>query len=138
MTVYDFEIFYRSERSNSADDSSKRSNYEKMSFLNTKLLSTLQNKLTFSFDEFSQTINKRNKNNIFTFQLANVQTKIDDNETSSKNKRKMLKNFDSMFQLIDVQIVISKKKIKNISKISYDEFFRSMKSFIRKLQTNDI
>ena len=41
LTAYDFEIFHKSERTNSADESSRRFNYEKASTLNIKLLSSL-------------------------------------------------------------------------------------------------
>ena len=55
LTVYNFEIFYRSSDKNSANDSSRRFDYEKVSMLNTKLLLMLQNKLTLSSDEESLT-----------------------------------------------------------------------------------
>ena len=41
LTVYDFKIFHRLNDKNSANESSRRFNYEKISSLNTKLLSTL-------------------------------------------------------------------------------------------------
>ena len=63
LTVYDFEIFHRSNDKNSANDSSRRLDYEKVSTLNTKLLSTLQNKLTLLSDEESLTQSDR-KNSI--------------------------------------------------------------------------
>ena len=51
LIIYDFKIFHRSNDKNSANDSSRRFDYEKISTLNTKLLSTLQNKLTLSLNE---------------------------------------------------------------------------------------
>ena len=68
LAVYDFEIFYKSERTNFADESSRRSDYEKALTLNIKLLSSLQSKLALS-------INMRNFKRIFNdaFELTNVQ-----------------------------------------------------------------
>ena len=67
LTVYDFEIFYKSERTNFADESSRRSDYEKTSTLNIKLLSSLQSKLALL-------INMQNFEKIFNdaFKLINV------------------------------------------------------------------
>ena len=53
LIVYDFETFYRSNDKNSANNSSRRFDYEKILMLNIKLLSTLQNKLTLSLNEES-------------------------------------------------------------------------------------
>ena len=67
LTVYDFEIFHKSKRTNFADESSKRSDYEETSTLNIKLLSSLQNKLALS-------INMQNSERIVNdvFELTNV------------------------------------------------------------------
>ena len=67
LTVYDFEIFYKSKRTNSADESSKRFDYEEVSTLNIKLLSLLQSKLALS-------INMRNFERILNdaFELISV------------------------------------------------------------------
>ena len=43
-----------------------------------------------------------------------------------------------MFQLAEIQIVISRKKMRNISEIAYEKSQRSMKSLIKKLQTKNI
>ena len=43
-----------------------------------------------------------------------------------------------MFQFVDMQIVISRKKIRNMSKKSYKKSQRSMKFLIKNFQTNDI
>ena len=61
--VYDFEIFYRSNDKNLTNELSRRFDYEKISLLNIKLLSTLQNKLTLSLNEKSLTQNEQ-KNSI--------------------------------------------------------------------------
>ena len=76
LTVYDFEIFHRSKARNLANESSRRLDYEEISSLNIKLLSTLQNKLALSFDEKSltQSERKNSMNLIFIFYLTNVQT----------------------------------------------------------------
>ena len=51
LTVYNFEIFHYLSDKNSADESLRRLDYEKISSLNIKLLSTLQNKLMLSSNE---------------------------------------------------------------------------------------
>jgi hypothetical protein len=59
LAIYDFEIFYRPSKKNLTNESSRRSNYEEVSSLNTRLLPTLQNKLALSFDENSLTQSER-------------------------------------------------------------------------------
>ena len=67
LTTYNFKILYKSKRTNSADESSRRFNYEKALTLNIKLLSSLQNKLALS-------INMRDSERIFNdaFELTDV------------------------------------------------------------------
>ena len=55
FAVYDFEIFHRSNNKNSANSSSRRFDYERISSLKITLLSMLQNKLTLSSNEKSLT-----------------------------------------------------------------------------------
>ena len=85
MTVYDFEIFYKSEKTNSADESLRRLNYKKTLTLNIKLLSSLQNKLTLSK-------NMRNFLKIFddVFEITDVQKF--EFALSAKNSKEMFKN----------------------------------------------
>ena len=85
LTVYNFEIFYKSRKTNSADQSSRRSNYKKTSTLNIKLLSSLQNKLALSK-------NMRNFLKIFdnAFEITNVRKF--DFASSVKNLKKMFEN----------------------------------------------
>ena len=68
LIIYDFEIFHKLEKTNSADESSKCLNYEEMLTLNIKLLSLLQNKFTLSK-------NIRDSSKIFNdvFKITNVQ-----------------------------------------------------------------
>ena len=125
LIVYNFEIFYRSNKINSTNESSKRFDYEKISSLNIRLLSTLQNKLTLSLLKNSITQNKRkmSKNLIFESSIytSNV-VKIVRDKTSSQNIKKQIQiNFASMFQLTNVTIIISKKNVKIISKKSYEK-----------------
>ena len=104
LTTYDFEIFHHLKTRNLANESSKRLDYEEVSSLNIKLLSTLQYKLALSFDEKSLTQNERKNsmNSIFVFYLTNVQTSaIDERYSSSQSKRKILEALASMFQLIE-------------------------------------
>ena len=91
LTVYNFEIFYRFDKINSTNESSKRFDYKKISLLNICLLSTLQNKLTLSLLKNSITQNKRemlinliSKSSIYTLNVV----KIVCNETSSQNIKK--------------------------------------------------
>ena len=85
MTVYDFEIFYKSEKINFADESSKRLNYKKTSTLNIKFLSSLQNKLALSKNmrDFSKIFND-------VFEITDVR-KLD-SASNARNSKKMFKN----------------------------------------------
>ena len=140
LIVYNFEIFHRSKIKNSTNESSRRSNYEKISSLNIKLLSTLQNKLALSSNEKSLTQSERKilnalilKSNIL------IDVAIVDERTLSRNKRELLEDLVSMFQLVEVQIVISRKKIRDMSKKFYEKSQRSMKFLIKNLQArNDL
>ena len=250
LTVYDFEIFHKSERTNFTDESSRRSDYKETSTLNIKLLSSLQNKLALSIsmrnserifnDAFELTnvsklesvLNARDfmkmlenastrsnaqkfesSANVWDFNqmLMNVLTRsnahfklnikylsLSQNRlTSSKNMQNFLKMFDDVFKIADVQklksatsvrnseetfknvtsrlnvhvnafiwqesskeslmqdnrktslwanfvyqltniqVVVSRKKIKNLFKTAYKELARFMKCFIKKLQNKD-
>ena len=53
------------------------------------------------------------------------------------NKRKILAELISMFKLIDIQIVILRKVINDISDDLYKKSLKSMKFLIKKLQTKD-
>ena len=108
--------------------------------MNTKLLSTLQNKLTLSSDEKSLTQNER-KNSIeliLVLQLTEMSINIDAKFVKlTRNKRKILAELTSMFKLIDIQIVIFRKIINDISDDSYEESLKSMKFLIKKFQTRN-
>ena len=105
LIVYDFKIFHHSNVKNSANESSKQLDYEKISSLNTKLLSTLQNKLTLSSNKKSLTQNER-KNSIkliFVLQLTEMLININAKLVKlTRNKRKILTELISMFKLIDI------------------------------------
>ena len=136
LIAYDFEIFHRSKTRNSANESSRRLDYEEISSLNIKLLSTLQNKLALSFDEKSltQSERKNSMNSIFVFYLTNVQVSaIDERYSFSQSKREILKDLTLMFQLIEIQIVISRKKMRDIFETTYEKSQRSIKFLIKKL-----
>ena len=121
LIVYDFEIFHRFNKINSTNESSKRFDYEKISLLNIRLLSTLQNKLTLSSIEIeiSMTQNKRKMSNLIFESLiytSNVVKTVRD-ETLSQNIKKQIQiNFASMFQLTNVAVIISKKTSKSYRK----------------------
>ena len=51
----------------------------------------------------------------------------------TRNKRKILTKLISMFKLIDIQIIIFRKIINDISDDSYKKSLRSMKFLIKKL-----
>ena len=140
LIVYNFEIFHRLKIKNSTNESSKRSNYEEISSLNIKLLSTLQNKLTLSSSEKSLTQSEREKLNVLTLKSnVLIDVTIVDERTLSQNKRELLKDLVSMFQLVEIQIVISRKKIRDMSKKLYERFQKSMKFLIKNFQTrNDL
>ena len=84
LIAYDFEIFRDSKTRNSTNKSSRRLDYEEISSLNIKLLSTLQNKLTLSFDEKSliQSERKNSMNSIIVFFLINIQISAIDEKFS--------------------------------------------------------
>ena len=42
-----------------------------------------------------------------------------------------------MYQLADIQVVVSRKKVKNLSETIYEEFARFMKCLIKKFQNKD-
>ena len=110
MIVYDFKIFYKSEKTNSANESSRRSDYEKTSTLNIKLLLLLQSKFTLSknmrnflkiFDDVFEIINVRKfnfalnaKNSKKTFKNATMKSSVQKFKLSKniKSFRKMFKN----------------------------------------------
>ena len=141
MTVYDFEIFHRFDKSNSTNASFRRFDYEKISSLNIKLLSTLQNKFALSFiDEISMTQNER-KNFIMSFQFETIFTLAEAvvEKTFFVNiKKQILNDFASMFQLANVAIIISKKNVKIMIENVYEKSQKSMKFLIKEFQTNDI
>ena len=86
-------------------------------------MSTLQNKLTLSFDEDSLTQNMRkNSNDLILDSNELINVIIVNDETSSQNKQKMFLSLISMFQFVDVQIIISRKKIRDMSKKFYEKF----------------
>ena len=136
LAVYDFEIFHCSNNKNSADDSSRRFDYEKISSLKITLLSTLQNKLTLSSNEKSLVQNER-KNSIeliFVLQLAEMSIKFDAKFAKlTRNRRDILTELVLMFKLIDIQIVISRKVINDVFDDFYEESKRFMKFLIEEL-----
>ena len=115
LTVYDFEIFYKSRKTNFANESSRRLNYEKTSTLNIKFLSLLQNKLALSK-------NMRNFLKIFNdaFEIANVR-KLNF-ASNAKNLKKMLKNATMRS---NVQKFEFSKNIKNLREMLENASLRS-------------
>ena len=135
LTVYNFKIFYKSKKTNSADELSRRSNYEKTSTLNIKLLSSLQNKLALSKS-------MRNFSKIFddVFKIANVQRF--ESASNAKNSKKMLKNasMKSNVQKLTSSLSAknSKEMFKNVSIRSSVQKFKSSKNIrgFRKMLEN--
>ena len=136
LAAYNFEIFHRLNNKNSANDSSRRPDYEKTSSLKITLLSTLQNKLTLSSNEESLTQSER-KNSIeliFVLQLTEMSIKFDAKLAKlTRNRRNILTKLILMFKLTDIQIVISRKVINDVSDGPYEESKRFMKFLIKKL-----
>ena len=66
--------------------------------------------------------------------LININAKL---VKLTQNRRKILAELILMFKLIDIQIVISRKVINDISNDLYEKLLRSMKFLIKKLQTKD-
>ena len=115
MTVYDFKIFYKSKKTNFANESSKRSNYEKTSILNIKFLSSLQSKFTLSK-------NMRNFSKIFhdVFKITNVQK-----FKSASNAKNLKKMFENATMKSNVQKFESSKNIKDFRKIFENALLKS-------------
>ena len=85
LIVYDFEIFHKSKRTNFANESSRRSDYEETSTLNIKLLSSLQNKLALLINmrDFEKILND-------VFELTSVSRL--EFVLNARNSIKMLEN----------------------------------------------
>ena len=92
----------------------------------------LQHKLTLSLNKKSLTQNER-KNSIeltFVLQLTQVSIKFDIKfEKLTYDRRNILIKLIFMFKLIDIQIVILRKIINDIS----DNFYKKSKKFIKFL-----
>ena len=58
-------------------------------------------------------------------------------ESLMQNNRKTSLWTNFVYQLTNIQVVVLKKKIKNLFKTAYEEFARFMKCFIKKLQNKD-
>ena len=87
LIIYDFEIYHRASKNNSANDSSRRLDYEKVSILNIKLLSTLQNKLLLTTAKLSTNKRKSTKSNsLIIIDVVNV---IDKRYTLSQSRQKL-------------------------------------------------
>ena len=103
-------------------------------------MSTLQNKLTLSLNEESlmQCDRENSIELIFVLQLIKMLISIDAKLVELiRNKRKILIELTSMFKLIDIQIIIFRKIINDISDNLYKKSLKSMKFLIKKLQTKD-
>ena len=140
MIVYDFEIFYKLKKTNSANESSRRSDYEKTSTLNIKLLSSLQSKLALSK-------NMRNSSEIFddVFEITNVQKfefassaknskKMSESASMKSNAQKLTpslsaRNSKEMFENVSIRSSAQKfefsKSIKNLRKMLENAFSKS-------------
>ena len=55
----------------------------------------------------------------------------------TQNKRKILTELTSIFKLINIQIIIFRKVINDISDDLYEKSLKLMKFLIKKLQTKD-
>ena len=107
LAAYDFEIFHRSGKTNPADPTSRRPDYEGISPLNTQLLPTLQNKLA-----------------------------LWDNKESERSKG-IVAAMTPAFQIAGIQVVIPRKEVMDVPETAYEEPRRSIKTLIRELQAHD-
>ena len=109
---------------------------KKISSLKITLLSMLQNKLMLLFNEKSLT-QKRQKYSvelILVLQLIEILIKFNAKFIKlMRNKRDILTELVFMFELIDIQIIISRKIINNILNNSYEKSKRFMKFLIKEL-----
>ena len=87
----------------------------------------LQNKLTLSLNEKSLTLNER-KNSIkliLVLQLTKMSIKFDAKLAKlTRNKRQILTKLASIFKLIDIQVIISRKIINDV----FDNFYKKSKN----------
>ena len=125
--------FYCSNNKNSTNNFSKRFNYKKILSLKIILWSMLQNKSTLSLSEESltQSVQKNSVELIFVSQLTKMSIKFDAELVQlTRNRRNILTKLVFIFKLIDIQIVISKKIINDVSDNLYDKLKRFMKFLI--------
>ena len=93
-----------------------------------------------SSNEKSLTQNERENsiNLIFVLQLTKMSINIDAEFVKlTRNKRKILTKLISIFKLIDIQIVIFRKVINDISDNFYKKSLKLIKFLIKKLQTRN-
>ncbi len=102
LVVYDFEIFYCPSKKNSTNKSLRRSNYEGVSLLNTRLLPTLQNKLALSFDENSLAQSKREASIDLVFIFQNELTLSFGEKSLTQSERETLDDLALVLQLVEV------------------------------------
>ena len=140
LTAYDFKIFHRSNNKNSANDSSRRLDYERISSLKITLLLTLQNKLTLLSNEelLTQSERKNSIKLIFVLQLTEMSIKFDAKFAKlTRNRRNILIKSTLIFKLINIQMIISRKIINDVFDDSYKKSKKFMNFLIKKLQTKD-
>ena len=82
--------------------SSRRLNYEEVSSLNIRLLSTLQNKLALLFNKNSLTQSKREISIDLTLVFQNELTLSFDEKSLAQSERKTLDNLALVLQLVEV------------------------------------
>ena len=146
LTVFDFEIFHRFDKTNSANKSSRRFNYEKILLNKIILLSTLQNKLTLSnIDNLLSLVSQSKRENLnnLNFKLilvltSNVVETVNGETLSQSIKKQLQISFASMFQLTDVSVIISRRNVRVLSKKIYEESIKLIKFLIQKFQTTNI
>jgi len=102
LVAYNFEIFHRLNKKNSTNESLRRLNYEEVSSLNTRLLSTLQNKLALSFNEDSLTQSKRKTSNDLILVFQNELTLSFNEKSLAQSERETLDNLTLVSQLTKV------------------------------------
>jgi len=102
LVAYNFEIFHRLNKKNLANKSSRRLDYEEVSSLNTRLLSTLQNKLTLSFDKNLLTQSRRKASIDLALVFQNELALSFGEKSLAQSEREALDDLALVLQLVEV------------------------------------
>ena len=89
-------------------------------------------------ESLTQSDRKNSVKLILVLQLTEILINIDAKLVKlTRNRRGILAELISMFKLIDIQIIIFRKVINDISDDFYEKLLKLMKFLIKKLQTRN-